>query len=234
MFPEGAEQKTVCSAVFKHLSEALKFEQPGSPYNLHQSAELVCPPPSPGYGGISLVPTFLILLFHSEWINLVVIAAEFWDNLRGAPLISESIQFQEKGNYYQDCSCLQLEALSATCDTGAWKPGSKRHLGSIWKDTSPEKESLAMVPFSLLLYAARHAEKRRKRWSSVFSKEWSHEVNVQGVLRRAVTRPLPHPQHHCAGSLEVPKNSPQVPGVLSPRLSPSVGTGRTCQGILQY
>lgn len=124
----------------------------------------------------------------SEWINLVVIAAEFWDNLRGAPFFSESIQFLEKGDYYQYCSCLQLEALSATCDAGAWKPGSKRHLGSIWKDTSPEKEFLAMVPFSLVLYAARHAEKRRKRWSSVFNKEWSHEVNVQGVLRRAVTR----------------------------------------------
>lgn len=68
MFPEGAEQKSVCSAFFKHLSEALNFEQPGCPYNLHQSAELACPPPSPGYGGISLVPTFLFLLLQF-WVD---------------------------------------------------------------------------------------------------------------------------------------------------------------------
>lgn len=59
MFLEGAEQKSGCSAFFKRLSEAHKSEQPGSPYILHQPAELACPPPSPDYGGISLVPTFL-------------------------------------------------------------------------------------------------------------------------------------------------------------------------------
>ena len=129
-------------------------------------------------------------------------------------------------------SWIQLEDMSRKCEQlshvihGFAKQGLKRHLRSIWKDTSPENESLAIVPSSLLLYAARHAEKMRK-WESFYvpqgvESQSKHGVGTQQSCPRATDTHSPHHTYSLAvpGAVRrCPENSPWVP-VGRPRLPP--------------